>query len=164
MSRILLLVATARIAAAHESCCTKSLSYVADPHDAPPHEFEGEPRFISDSTPAPAGWDEEDDGPWEPALLPNPNYAWRPRLVRNPAFAPPPFSARVAKELTEAAPWIVLGVAISAALSTVLQPSRELSAWLRRAGPAAGLRLVLPAHAGARRVTGLLGSGRGCAR
>ena len=135
-TRFLLLLVP--LIAAHESCCAKKLSYIADPDDEPPSDFMGEPRFVSAEEPAPDDWNEEEDGPWESALELNPNYTWRPRFVPNPAFAPPTLSARVADELTKAAPWVVLGVAISALLSTVLQPSRDLSAWLRRAGPLEG--------------------------
>jgi len=62
---------------------------IPDPEDAKPAGWDDVPRTIPDPEAVkPADWSDEDDGVWEPAEIPNPEYKgeWKPRMLDNPAY------------------------------------------------------------------------------
>lgn len=141
MRSIRKLFAFALLAAAHahSSCCTKHLQYIPDPEEMPPDEFEGQPRLIPDPADMkPAGWDDDDDGPWQPRDKVNPAFAWRARLVPNPEYQPPGFFKAVQTELLKAAPWVLIGLGVTVALEALQIPLEGLSGLLKHAGPFTG--------------------------
>ena len=61
-----------------------------DPEDVKPADWEDEPEMVADPEAAqPEDWDAEDDGEWEPPMIPNTEFrgTWRARRVENPAYA-----------------------------------------------------------------------------
>jgi len=61
---------------------------IVDPTDKKEDDWE-KPKTIPDpNAKKPEDWSDEDDGKWEPAQLPNPEYRgeWSPRMIPNPAF------------------------------------------------------------------------------
>lgn len=133
-------------ALASPSCCTKHLlPYIPDPDEQPPETFEGEPRKIVDPTAKkPEDWDDDDDGPWEPRLINNPDFSWRARLIANPGYVPPTFLERLRSEVLKALPWVVLGILLTALFETAiarLSMIPALSTVLQRAGALMGALL-----------------------
>ena len=62
---------------------------IDDPEAVKPDGYDDMPAEIADETATrPDDWDDDDDGAWEPPLVPNPQYAgpWRPPRVANPAY------------------------------------------------------------------------------
>ena len=142
MLKLLLLAALAATASAHESCCAKKarlakLRTIPDPNAEPPAvDAAGEPRLVANTSVAkPAGWDDEDDGPWAPPLIDNPRFRWTAPMVDNPDYDPPTFLAELQSEVEKAAPWVVLGSAITASLELAQLPLHSLGALLGGAGP-----------------------------
>ena len=142
MLKPLLLAALAATASAHESCCAKKarlakLRTIPDPNAEPPAvDAAGEPRLVANTSVAkPAGWDDEDDGPWAPPLIDNPRFRWTAPLVDNPDYDLPTFLAELRSEVEKAAPWVVLGSAITASLELAQLPLHSLGALLGGAGP-----------------------------
>ena len=91
-------------AAAHPSCCTKHLMpFIPDPDAvAPALDDAGRPQKVRDPNPEnvrPDDWDDDDDGPWEPNEIDNPDFAWAPPLKPNPAYKPPELSDSLALEV-----------------------------------------------------------------
>ena len=131
---------------AGESCCQRKarlakLQFIPDEDASPPAiDSAGNPRLIPNATEIkPSGWDDDDDGPWEPADIPNPLYTWTPPLKPNPDYAPPSFREELTSEIFKALPWVVLGVIITASLDAIQLPIRHtLSGLLRGAGPLGG--------------------------
>jgi len=63
-----------------------------DPEDKKPEDWDNEPEKIPDAeAKKPEDWDAEDDGEWEPPMVPNPKYkgAWAPKRIPNPAYKGP---------------------------------------------------------------------------
>lgn len=119
----------------HESCCKHKLlqkeqasEFIIDPTDFAPQVSQGEPRFIPDpEDERPDDWDDEDDGPWEPNVVLNPNYAWKPRMIPNPNYiAPPTFWDKLSSEIKAAIPWVTLGVLMTGLLATISLPLETL--------------------------------------
>ena len=142
MLKLLILAALAATASAHESCCAKKarlakLRTIPDPNAEPPAvDAAGEPRLVANTSVAkPAGWDDEDDGPWAPPLIDNPRFRWTAPMVDNPDYDPPTFLAELQSEVEKAAPWVVLGSAITASLELAQLPLHSLGALLGGAGP-----------------------------
>ena len=136
---VLLLLSQLASANAHPSCCTKHLAFIPDPEDLPPDQHEGQPRLIPDpADKRPPEWDDEDDGEWQPRDKPNPAFTWRARLIPNPKYSPPGFLEALLKEVLKAAPWVVLGLAVTVALEVAQLPLDGLGALLRSAGPLTG--------------------------
>jgi hypothetical protein len=105
--------------------------FIDDPNDSlQPSEFQGQLRFLIDPDDfKPDDWDSEDDGTWEPNLIPNPSYEWKRRQIRNPNYQPPPtFWNTLWAEIHMAIPWVTLGVLVTgvATSSLSLQPYRYL--------------------------------------
>jgi len=124
---------------AHASCCTKHLTFIPDPGDVAPNQHEGQLRFIPDpADERPPEWDDEDDGPWQPRDKLNPAFTWRARLISNPNYSPPGFFEALKKEVLKAAPWVVLGLAVTVALEVAQLPLDGLGALLQSAGPLTG--------------------------
>ena len=144
---VLLLLAAG--ADAGDSCCKKRLQrLIPDAAAVPPDVHDGQPRLIVDPDPAnvrPESWDDEDDGPWEPEMVPNPAFAWRPPMVPNPEYTPPTLATELEEEARKAAPWVVLGVGLSALLEAAQLPVEALAGLLRRAGASPSL-CSLPRH------------------
>mmetsp|Transcript_9804 Transcript_9804/g.32128 ORF Transcript_9804/g.32128 Transcript_9804/m.32128 type:complete len:547 (-) Transcript_9804:286-1926(-) len=132
---------------AGDSCCKKRLQrLIPDAAAVPPDVHEGQPRLVVDPDPAnvrPESWDDEDDGPWEPEMVPNPAFAWRPPIVPNPEYTPPTLATELEEEARKAAPWVVLGVGLSALLEAAQLPVEALAGLLRCAGPLGGALLGL---------------------
>ena len=62
---------------------------IPDPEDKKPEGFDDIPKEIPDpDATKPDDWDEEDDGVWEPSLIPNPEYKgeWKPTMIDNPDY------------------------------------------------------------------------------
>jgi hypothetical protein len=143
MRRLLVLVCCLAAAAAHESCCAKKarlakLRKIPDPNAEPPEvDAYGRPRLIASDGTRPSGWDDEDDGPWEPPLVANPQYSWNAPLIDNPDYRPPTLLAEFQGEVLRALPWLVIGVLIAAA-AEASPLSRMLGSFLRGAGPLKG--------------------------
>lgn len=146
-SRVLGLLLLIESATSHPSCCTKHLlPYVPDLDEPPPDVYLGEPRRIPDPRPdnvKPAYWDDEDDGPWEPAEIPNPAFAWKPKLIPNPNYKPPAFLERLQAEINKALPWVVLGVFVTAVLETAQLSVNSLKGFLQHTGPVGGALIGL---------------------
>lgn len=62
---------------------------IADPEDKKPEGWDDIPATIPDKeAKKPEDWDEEEDGTWEPPMIPNPEYKgeWKPKMIKNPAY------------------------------------------------------------------------------
>lgn len=62
---------------------------IADPEAVKPEEWDSIPREIPDpEAKQPEDWDVEEDGEWEPAQIPNPEYKgeWKAPQIDNPAY------------------------------------------------------------------------------
>ena len=151
---MLLVTLLASATLAHESCCAKKarlakLQFIPDASEKPPDfDSAGNPRLIPlEGDVEPEGWDEDDDGPWEPADVANPAYSWSPRLIPNPDYNPPAFLDSLRSEILKALPWVVLGICLTAALALLLEasvlPAHKLGAVLNGAGPLGGAALGL---------------------
>jgi len=105
--------------------------YIPDPNDTIPPDTcpEGHPRYIPDPTSAkPDYWDDDDDGPWEPELIDNPEYTWQPGMIRNPDYIPPKpdtYLNKVVDNVQEAIPWVTLGILLISTLSIIPLPLEE---------------------------------------
>ena len=106
----LLLCCALHATQAGESCCAKKarlakLKFIPDENEVPPDfDAEGNPRWIPDPDEVkPEGWDDEDDGPWEPPNIANPAFTWSPRLIENPNYNPPSFLSELASEIRKLA-------------------------------------------------------------
>jgi uncharacterized protein len=149
---VAVLLAILSLASAHEGCCKHKLAaqiaeeFIVDPNDTtPPNVFEGVQRLIPDPNAVkPDNWDEEDDGPWEPGLIVNPDFAWQPRMMRNPNYIPKvDFWIKLAGDVNEAVPWVTLGVILVAALNIVPLPLDRLRHELSGGGPFSFLKAGL---------------------
>lgn len=158
---------------AGEACCKKKAfeerarqlpneEYVVfDPDEVPPsHDERGAPRFVADpKATRPSYWDDDDDGPWEPPSIPNPAFAWEPRRERNPYYRDENDSSswwssrrwwrdvyvpKLVDELSEAAPWVTVGVVASAVLPSVLPEALVVSSSSSSVVGAALLGLASP--------------------
>ena len=78
-------------------------------------------------------------------MVPNPAFAWRPPMVPNPEYTPPTLATELEEEARKAAPWVVLGVGLSALLEAAQLPVEALAGLLRRAGASPSL-CSLPRH------------------
>jgi len=61
---------------------------IVDPADKKPEDWDA-PKTVADpSAKKPDDWNEEDDGKWEPAQIPNPDYKgdYVPKMIPNPAY------------------------------------------------------------------------------
>jgi len=119
---LLVLVSCASLAFAHESCCNKKAQgepeLIPDPEDP-------WTEMIEDLTvTAPPGWDEEDDGPFEPPLIENPIAR---RMIPNPAYKPPPgLVDEMVVQVQEATPWVLIGVLVTALMGALQLPLESL--------------------------------------
>ncbi|KAG2444888.1 hypothetical protein HXX76_001625 [Chlamydomonas incerta] len=62
---------------------------IADPADKKPEGWDDIPATIADKdAKKPEDWDDEEDGTWEPPMIPNPEYKgeWKPKMIKNPAY------------------------------------------------------------------------------
>jgi len=62
---------------------------MADPEDEKPEGYDDIPAEIADPEASkPEDWDDEDDGEWEPRMIPNPEYKgpWSPKMIDNPDY------------------------------------------------------------------------------
>jgi calreticulin len=62
---------------------------IADPEDKKPDGYDDIPKEIADpDAQKPHDWDEEDDGVWEPSMIPNPEFKgeWKPKMIDNPEY------------------------------------------------------------------------------
>lgn len=62
---------------------------IDDPNDVKPEGYDDIPKEIVDpEAKKPDDWDDEDDGEWEPPMIPNPEYkgVWRAKRIENPAY------------------------------------------------------------------------------
>ena len=62
---------------------------IPDPEDKKPEDWDDVPAEIPDPAAVkPDDWDDEDDGEWEPPMIPNPDYKgeWTPRMIDNPDY------------------------------------------------------------------------------
>ena len=60
-----------------------------DPEDTKPEGWDDIPETIpEEGAEVPEDWDEEEDGEWEPPMVPNPEYKgeWKPRQIENPDY------------------------------------------------------------------------------
>ena len=116
--------------------------FIEDENDAPPEVHNGKARLIPDpNSSKPDYWDDDDDGPWEADLVPNPDYDWKPRMIRNPNYVPPPgYASKLGDEVLEALPWVTLGVLLVAALAIVPLPLDALRSHLGGNGPFAACK------------------------
>jgi len=60
-----------------------------DPEDTKPEGYDDIPETIPEAgAEVPEDWDEEEDGEWEPPMVPNPEYKgpWSPRQIENPDY------------------------------------------------------------------------------
>jgi calreticulin len=63
--------------------------YIIDPDAKKPDDWDVEPPQIPDpKSKKPVDWDEDDDGEWQPSMIPNPKYKgpWKAKKIRNPAY------------------------------------------------------------------------------
>jgi calreticulin len=61
---------------------------IVDPNDKKPEDWDA-PKTVADpAAKKPDDWNEEDDGKWEPAQIPNPEYKgeYVPKMIPNPAY------------------------------------------------------------------------------
>jgi len=122
---------------AGESCCKEKAEKKKALQGGVPKEIpdpeEDWPAKIKDPEAAmPAGWDEEDDGPWEASWIDNPKPR---RMIPNPEYKQPSparlFLFDLYGEILEACPWVVLGVTMTAVLSAIKLPMGSLNALLQ---------------------------------
>lgn len=62
---------------------------IDDPEDAKPEGYDDIPKELADpEAKKPEDWDDEDDGEWEPPMVPNPEYKgpWKPKRIDNPEY------------------------------------------------------------------------------
>jgi calreticulin len=62
---------------------------IPDPEDVKPENYDDISQEIPDPDASkPDDWDDDDDGEWEPPLVPNPEYQgdWTPKLIDNPDY------------------------------------------------------------------------------
>lgn len=62
---------------------------IDDPADLKPAGYDELPKEIVDpEAKKPSDWDDEDDGEWEPPMIPNPEYKgeWKAKRITNPAY------------------------------------------------------------------------------
>merc|ERR1712060_769135 len=61
-------------------------STIDDPEDKKPDDWDDDEEILSDLKPE--SWNDEDDGEWDPPMVPNPAYkgAWSPKKITNPAY------------------------------------------------------------------------------
>eukprot|EP00948_MAST-09A_sp_MAST-9A-sp1_P002285 g2285.t1 len=62
---------------------------IPDPEDKKPEGWDDIPEEIPDPEASqPEDWDEEDDGEWEPPMIPNPEFKgeWKPKMIDNPDY------------------------------------------------------------------------------
>jgi calreticulin len=62
---------------------------IPDPEDKKPEGYDDIPETIPDaSAKKPEDWDDEEDGTWEPPMIPNPEFKgpWSPKMIDNPAY------------------------------------------------------------------------------
>ena len=62
---------------------------IPDPEDKKPEDWDDIPAEIPDpDAEKPEDWDDEDDGEWEPPMIPNPEYKgeWQPKMIDNPEY------------------------------------------------------------------------------
>jgi calreticulin len=62
---------------------------INDPEDIKPEGYDDIPAEIPDpSAEQPEDWDEDEDGKWEPPMIPNSAYkgAWKPKKIPNPEY------------------------------------------------------------------------------
>ncbi|KAI8892393.1 Calreticulin family-domain-containing protein [Globomyces pollinis-pini] len=59
-----------------------------DPTDVKPDGWDAPDTITDPEALKPEDWDDEDDGEWEPAVLPNPDYKgeWKPKQIKNPDY------------------------------------------------------------------------------
>mmetsp|Transcript_4122 Transcript_4122/g.8917 ORF Transcript_4122/g.8917 Transcript_4122/m.8917 type:complete len:413 (-) Transcript_4122:521-1759(-) len=63
-----------------------------DPEDVKPEGYDDIPETIADPEAAkPEDWDDEDDGEWEPPMIPNPDFKgpWVQKKIKNPDYKGP---------------------------------------------------------------------------
>jgi calreticulin len=63
-----------------------------DPEDTKPEGYDDIPATIPEAgAEQPEDWDEEEDGEWEPPMVPNPEYKgpWKARRIDNPDYKGP---------------------------------------------------------------------------
>ena len=63
-----------------------------DPEDTKPEGYDDIPETIpEEGAEQPEDWDVEEDGEWEPPMVPNPEYKgpWKPRQIENPDYKGP---------------------------------------------------------------------------
>ena len=147
---LLSLIASLHPVSGGESCCAKKLrlrklEFIPDVNATPPDEdHDGRPRMIPDPYDVkPDGWDDDEDGPWEPNLTENPEYRWKPPLVQNPGYDPPSYLEELRSEILKALPWIIVGIVATAALEAMQLPVHKLATLLQRSGPLGGAALGL---------------------
>jgi len=61
---------------------------IDDPEDTKTEDWDQEETIVDSDAEEPEDWDEEDDGEWEPPMIPNPEFKgeWRPKRIENPAY------------------------------------------------------------------------------
>ena len=62
---------------------------IPDPEDVKPEGYDDIPATIPDADATmPEDWDEEEDGEYEPPMIPNPEYEgpWKPKMIDNPEY------------------------------------------------------------------------------
>ncbi|KAG2448547.1 hypothetical protein HYH02_006438 [Chlamydomonas schloesseri] len=62
---------------------------IPDPEDKKPEGWDDIPATIADKdAKKPEDWDDEEDGTWEPPMIPNPEYKgeWKAKMIKNPAY------------------------------------------------------------------------------
>jgi len=105
--------------------------YIPDPNDTIPPDVcsKGQARYIPDPTSTkPDYWDDDDDGPWEPELVKNPEYTWQPRMIPNPEYIPPKpdtYRNKVVGNVQEAIPWVTLGILLISIISIIPLPLED---------------------------------------
>jgi len=121
---------------AHDSCCKDKLKsaapeFIPDPEDVEPASANAKMIPDPESVDAPSGWDEEDDGLWEVPLIPNPEYReWKPRMIPNPEFRRHTLLDKIGDEVLDTAPWVVLGVLLTAVLN-IVTPNPDPNPYLK---------------------------------
>lgn len=140
---------------AESSCCKHKLGgqqpvvseFIDDPADKAPDKFQGQPRYLVDPSDfRPDDWDSEDDGEWEPNLIPNPDYNWKPRQIPNPNYVPPPtYWDKLLAEIRMSLPWLVLGVIVTGvtSMSISLPPFKNALDWWKRSNQNANGKSII---------------------
>jgi len=62
---------------------------IPDPEDQKPEGWDDIPATIPDpEAEKPEDWNDEEDGSWEPPMIPNPDYKgeWKPKMIDNPDY------------------------------------------------------------------------------